>query len=341
VPPRFATAGLILCAAAGVACGDDTRVQPPLPPQAFTAVVLPDTQYYAAIFHDIFLAQTQWIVAHRDEQQIAFVMHEGDMVDADYADQWGVASSALRALDGVVPYVVTAGNHDYAGPNLADRMGMINAYFPPSSFAASPSFGGTYEDGHIENNFSIVAAGGRSWLLMSLEFGPRDEVVAWANQVLKSHADKEAIVVTHAYLYGNDRYDFAAHPEQVWSPHRYFMTDHPGSTINDGEELFRKLIEPNSNVRFVLSGHVITPAAGRLTSTRADGTRVHQILANYQSCDYPCEFANGRKVNGGNGYLRLMRFDPVAHQVSVSTYSPYLDRYLDDSDNQFTLAWDN
>ncbi|HET6279319.1 MAG TPA: metallophosphoesterase [Polyangia bacterium] len=322
-----------------VSCGDDIGGKPPVPPESFTVVVLPDTQYYAAVFHDIFPAQTQWIVGHRDEQQIAFVIHAGDIVDKDDPDQWAVASPALRALDGVVPYVVTAGNHDYT--NLATRMGMINTYFPPAAFAATSWFGGTYEEGHIENNFSIVAAGGRSWLLMSLEFGPRDEVVAWANQVLKSHADKEAIIVTHAYLYGNDRYDFLAHPEQVWSPHTYLMVDQPDSTINDGEELFRKLIEPNSNVRFVLSGHVITPGAGRLTSTRADGTHVHQILANYQSCDYACEFANGKKVNGGNGYLRLMRFDPTAHQVSVSTYSPYLDRYLDDADNEFTLPWDN
>lgn len=321
----------------GGGCGDDGPGGPV--GQSFTVVVLPDTQYYAAVFHDIFPAQTQWIVNNRDQHQIAFVIHAGDIVDLDTAEQWGVAAPALRALDGVVPYVVTAGNHDYS--NLADRMGMINAHFPPSSFAQHEWFGGTFEDGHIENNFSIVSAGGQQWLLMSLEFGPRNQVIAWADRVLKDHAATPAMIVTHAYLYGNERYDHVGRPGQVWSPHDYIMAGQSGSTINDGEELYQKLIEPNSNVRFVFSGHVIRPSAGRLTSTRADGTRVHQILANYQSCDYPCEFAGGQKVNGGNGYLRLMRFDPVARQISVSTYSPYLDAFLRDENNEFTLSWDD
>ena len=314
--------------------------QPPELPGPFTVVVLPDTQYYAAAFHDIFPAQTQWIVNHRDDNQIAFVMHAGDIVDQDYPDQWNVAASALHLLDGVVPYVLTAGNHDYK--SLMDRTGMINAYFPPSGFASAPWFGGTFEDGHLENSFSLVRAGGRDWLLMSLEFGVRDEVITWADLVLKQHADRQAVIITHAYLFGNERYDHVRSPEQAWNPHSYVvMTDQPNTTINDGEELWQKLIEPNSNVRLVLSGHVITPGAGRLTSTRPDGTRVHQILANYQSCAYPCQFLAGQRVNGGNGYLRLMRFDPAAHQISVSTYSPYVDAFIRDGDNEFTLPWDD
>ncbi|HEX3697624.1 MAG TPA: metallophosphoesterase [Polyangia bacterium] len=319
--------------------GADIVALPPAASGAFTVVVLPDTQYYAAVFHDIFPAQTQWIVNHRDDNQIAFVMHAGDIVDQDLPEQWTVAAAALHLLDGVVPYVLTAGNHDYA--NLADRTGMINSYFPPSSFASTSWFGGTFEDGHLENSYSLVSAGGRDWLLMSLEFGMRDEVISWADQILKANPARQAIIITHAYLFGNERYDHVKSPGQSWNPHTYVMTDQTHTTINDGEELWQKLIEPNSNVRFVLSGHVIVPGSGRLTSTRADGTRVHQILANYQSCAYPCEFVGAQRVDGGNGYLRLMRFDPGAHQIAVSTYSPYVDNFLHDADNEFTLPWDD
>ena len=77
-------------------------------------MVLPDTQYYAASFPDIFMKQTSWIVENRDAQQIAFVLHTGDIVDSDVPAQWTVASNSLHMLDGVVPYVIAAGNHDYA-----------------------------------------------------------------------------------------------------------------------------------------------------------------------------------------------------------------------------------
>lgn len=302
----------------------------------FSVVVLPDTQYYAAAFPDIFESQARWIVDVREAQNVAFVLHEGDLVDSDTPEQWQVASRALHKLDGLVPYVLAAGNHDYA--NLADRMGMMNAYFPPTVLAQAPTFGGTFEEGHSENSFSLVPAGGETWLLLTLEFGPRDEALRWADGVLKGHAGSPAILVTHAYLFGDARYDHTR-VAQPWNPHEYIMAGQPGSSINDGEEIWSKLVLPNSNVKLVLSGHVISPSVGRLTSTRPDGTRVHQLLANYQSCAYPCETLDGVRVNGGNGFLRLLRFDPAARMISVTTYSPYLDELKRDPGNEFQLDW--
>jgi hypothetical protein len=248
-----------------------------------------------------------------------------------------VASRAIHRLDGLVPYVLAAGNHDYA--NLADRMGMMNQFFPPAELAHQPTFGGTFEEGHAENSFSLVTAGGQMWLLLALEFGPRDQVLAWADGVLRAHADAPAILVTHAYLFGNERYDHARGPAHPWNPHAYVMANQPGTTINDGEEIFQKLVLPNSNVKLVLSGHVIEPQTGRMTSVRADGTRVHQLLANYQTCAYPCETLGGVSVKGGNGFLRLLRFDPATRSISVTTYSPYLDQHRRDPRNEFTLDY--
>src|SRR6476660_10325807 len=153
-----------------------------VPATAFSVVVLPDTQYYSSSWPDIFAAQTRWIVTNREAQQIAFVLHTGDVVDSDLPAQWDPASQALHLLDGEIPYAMTAGNHDYF--NLADRMGMINTYFPPSHFTQYPWFGGTFEPGHLENSFSLFSAGGGRWVVLALEFGPRDEVLAWADSVL-------------------------------------------------------------------------------------------------------------------------------------------------------------
>lgn len=319
------------------------RVLLPLPDD-YSVVVLPDTQYYASSWPEIFMSQARWIAEKHDEQRIAFVLHTGDLVDEDLPVQWDIASRALHMLDGVVPYVVAAGNHDYR--DLADRIGMVNVYFPPAGFAPNPWFGGTFEPGHVENSFSVITAGATRWLIISLEFGPRDEVLAWADSVLKVFRDRPAIIITHAFLYHDgSRYDRAGLAPQSFNPHTYVMMGQTRTTINDGQEMWQKLILPNPNVKLVFSGHDVSYAdippgtTARLTSARPDGSLVHQILANYQTCTQkPCTTSlQGTTVLGGNGFLRLLRFSPTAGTISVTTYSPYVDQWLTDPTNQFVL----
>jgi hypothetical protein len=375
--PVVVIRAICLAGLAAIACGcepppDTARLEPPadgaapdgsadatagaLPDagsgagEPYSFVVLPDTQYYSSSWPDIFTSQTRWVVDNRQAQKIAFVLHTGDIVDSDVPAQWMPASQSLQLLDGQIPYAITAGNHDYF--NLADRMGLVNSYFPPSHFAADPWFGGTYEDGHVENNFSLFPAGAGRWLVIALEFGPRDEVLAWADSVLKIYRDVPAIIITHAYLYHDStRYDFSgAHGAQNFNPHSYIISGQPGTSVNDGEQIWQKLIAPNGNVKLVFSGHDVSQnslppgTTGRLTSTRSDGSMVHQILANYQTClGPPCEtFDDGSgapaaTVRGGNGYLRILRFSPADQTIAVTTYSPYVDQYLTDDGNQFTL----
>jgi hypothetical protein len=293
----------------------------------YSVVILPDTQYYSSTFPEIFDSQASWILSERVAGNVSFVLTEGDLVDSDIPEQWMRASHSLHMLDGLVPYVIVAGNHDYTV--IMDRSSMINGYFPPSAFSSYPWFKGTFESDRIENNYTLfdLPNGGAQWLVLSLEFGPRDEVLAWADAIVKQHPTTPTMIVTHAYLYSDDhRYDRVAYPDQAWSPYDY-VTGPPG-TVNDGEQMWQKLVRPNSNIRFVFSGHVLNDGVGRLTSTRDDGTVVHQILADYQVYD-----------SGGNGYLRVMQFFPADGVVHVRTYSPYVDAFMTDADNDFVLRY--
>jgi hypothetical protein len=310
------------------------------PTGRFSIAILPDTQFYASSYPAIFDKQVGWLVSNRTALELAFVLHEGDIVDADNDEQWKRASNSLHMLDNVVPYVLATGNHDIT--TLADvkrtAVGM-NKYFPVSGFA--PWLQETFEPDRIENHYAIITAGGREWLILTVEFGARDEVLTWANDVLARHRLLPAILLTHAYMFNDGgRYDFAAKPtQQPWNPHWYKM---PGST-NDGEEMWRKLVALHSNLLFVFSGHVLFPGAGRLTSMRPDGSHVHQMLANYQTCPNlyePCLIPGRGMTEGGDGFLRLMTIYPRAHKVTVETYSPYLDEHLTDDSNQFVLDLD-
>lgn len=297
---------------------------------SFTVVALPDTQYYAASYPEILDAQVSWLIDQAGAGNVAFVLHEGDIVDNDVPRQWQPAAASLHRLDGIVPYVLSAGNHDYVGAGWdASRGTLIDDYFPVSTFARNPWFMGTLDPDHIENNFELfdIPGAGR-WLVISLEFGPRDQALAWADAIAKRYAPTPAMVVTHAYLYDDDtRYDHTAATNQTWNPHAYPIAKRPGS-VNDGEEIWRKLVVGNSNIRFVFCGHVLGKGVGHLTSVRPDGTTVHQVLANYQMLP-----------QGGGGYLRIMQFYPSLRAVHIQTYSPYLDAFKIDPDNDFSLDY--
>jgi hypothetical protein len=298
---------------------------------SFTIVVLPDTQYYAGKYPEILDAQVGWIAAQRERARIALVAHEGDIVDEDEPVQWQRAAGSLHRLDGQVPVLLSAGNHDYRRTGMhIDRRTSLDAYFWPQAPDGTIIGEGTYQPGRLENSFIRLAAGGETWLVLSLEFGPRDAVLDWAGELLARYASTPAIVVTHAYLDADaTRFDHVSRHDQLWNPHRYFADDRPGA-VNDGEEIWRKLIARHANVQFVLCGHALDDGTGRLISRRADGSTVHEILANFQT-----------GALGGGGYLRIMRFSPRQRAVAVETYSPYLNQFKRDPENQFELQYDN
>jgi hypothetical protein len=64
-------------------------------PDAFTVVVLPDTQIYAWLYPETFEAQTRWIAENKDTERIVFVTHVGDIVETGTAaEEWANAQAA-------------------------------------------------------------------------------------------------------------------------------------------------------------------------------------------------------------------------------------------------------
>ncbi len=304
------------------ACSETPKKNPPPSADAFTIVVLPDTQYYSRDYPEIFEAQTRWIAEKAVERNIAFVVHVGDIVDRNSEIEWERAARAMSHL-GDLPYVLVPGNHDMGTGGAADsRVSFMPVYFPYDELADNLTFIDTFPPGDVASVAHLIPTPQGPWLAIGLEFAPREETVEWANGIMSAFPDIPAMAVTHAYLYYDDtRYDHMHRPEQEWSPYSYGVAS---EGVNDGEDLFTKLVSPNNNIRLVVSGHVLNDGVGRLTSTRANGSFVHQILANYQ----------GRRL-GGEGYLRLLEVSPS--QIQVRTYSPYLDQFLLGDDNEFIL----
>ncbi len=325
---RTTPALAVLLATATAGCGDGL-VEPgvdaaPVPYDPWTLVVLPDSQGTVYQHPDVWLAQTRWIAEQAATLDLRLVVHVGDITEWNTPAEWEVARRGIDELEAAAPLVLVPGNHDY--DVSVYRTSRLGAYWPAAALAARPTFGGLYEADRTDNSYQLLDVDGAPWLVLGLEWGPRDAVLDWAGAVLDAHPDHRAIVVTHAFTYLDDRrYDWATHgAAQRYNPHSYVGVAWP--EVNDGEEIWQRLIAPRSSVELVVSGHVPDEGVGRLSTPAAGGRPVHQLLANFQSGPM-----------GGSGYLRIMTF--TGYGLDVRTYSPWLDRFETAPEHQFVLPW--
>ena len=278
----------------------------------FMIVALPDTQYYSQDGTEHFSDQTQWSVDNRDLENIVFVTHLGDIVDDrdTYESQWIVANTAMSILDGQVPYGMAPGNHDIYPDGTAYY---YDYYFPYTRYEAEPWFGGRYEPSNYKSNYQLLTVSGIDLLFLHLEADYPDYVIAWADGVLSAYPDRLCILSTHIYMHGSTS-------ERTTSA--YFRPDG-----NSAEVLWNDLIRLHPNVKMVLCGH--SCEAARRTDLNLMGEPVHQVLSDYQC-----------RHDGGQGWMRLMRFSPDNGEIYVQTYSPTEDQYETGDDHEFTLSMD-
>lgn len=179
---------------------------------------------------------------------------------------------------------------------------LYNKYFGVSRFAGKNYYGGHYGGGN-DNNYALFSASGMDFIVVSLEYQPSTELIDWADGLLKTYSNRRAIVVSHDIL----------NLDNSWSyPAIYFD------------------LKDNPNLFLMLCGHMHLPydGAGMRTEIGDHGNPVHILIADYQDFE-----------NGGNGYLRILRFSPSNDKIYVQTYSPYDSTYLTDPENQFDLAY--
>jgi len=300
--------------------------------KSFTLAVLPDTQFYCDTrlklskkwgngdLRRYFFEQTRWVQDNQKRLNVVFLVHEGDIVQADAHEEWAIAKEAMSILDGKVPYCMCLGNHDmgfkksnnkYGGDIAVNRTTHFNKYFPREKFAKRKEFGGTFDPERHDNSWYHFDAAGMNFLIVSLECKPRDEVLEWANKVVAGHPNHRVIVLTHAYMRANGkRFDKLGYK----------------ITGNAGEAMWQKLVSKHKNIFMVLCGHSSGEAV--LTSKGDHGNQVHQVLSDYQNLH-----------NGGESWLRYMVFKPEENKISTYTYNPALKKFRDDPSSRFDLDY--
>ncbi len=300
-------------------------------PDSWSVIMLPDPQSYQKFERNqpLFELMIAWISENIDRLNIKLVMCTGDLVeqneminpDGKAANQpskaqWESVAKAFSRLDGKVPYMLAAGNHDYGYSNISVRRSNYNTYFPvDKNFLTQKGIREVALNGDnipsLENAvYEFSSPQGRKFILLTLEFAPRDTILNWAKKVVaqEKYRNHTAIVLTHSYLNAKD---------QQIEKENYPITDG-----NYGAAIWQKLVQPSSNIQLVFSGHIGVPndARGHVgfrVDKNAAGKKVNQMAFNAQA------MGGGWYGNGGDGWLRILEFLPDGKAVKVKTFSPF------------------
>lgn len=293
--------------------------------KSFEFVVIPDTQTYVEEFPEIYLDQMEWIAENQD--RFSFALHVGDITQSNNEEEWEIAKEGFDLLEGKVAFSFSLGNHDMGSEpgKFADtrNTSLANKYFSADEISYVIA---SFPEGTVDNLASTFTINDEQWMVLSLEFGPRNKTLEWAAELVDNHSEHKVILVTHAYLFE----DGTLHEgEDWWLPEGYGIGEDEGSDApNNGGEIWEKLVSRHENIKMVFSGHILKSGVGTLVSTGDNGNKVYQMLANYQ------KGVDGSE-KGGNGFLRIIKVSEDS--ISVKTYSPWLGEYKKDEEHEFTF----
>lgn len=299
----FAIKFLVLIVARGIA-----NEPAAAPPGTFSFIVLPDTQAYVTSESAHYLeSEVNWILDNRERQRIAFVSHVGDIVNRYESDaEWEIARKHLLQLAGVLPFGFSVGNHDMLSNGDSRK---FQETFPASLFAVFRWYGGQIKNN--ANSYQLISVEGMDFLMLHLECNAPDAVLAWANDVLESHADRRAMITTHMYLGPTQRpreaHEFFDAPKARMRWHKTHK-----ERANTPQQMWEKCFSRHHSLFLICCGDQSRTQAMHRTVQAKHGNSVHECLSDYRQ-----------------GFLRIYRFEPNRDRISVMTYSPHLQKLCD------------
>lgn len=297
---------------------------------SWSLILFPDVQTYVKFDYNqpILDLMVAWVSNNMETLNTKMVLCTGDLVEQNdlfnpngksanqaSVSQWEAVSSAFGRLDGLLPYILTTGNHDYGILSAENRFTHFDTYFPPNKNRLNQKMlreVGTNVEGRptlANATYEFVSPHGRKFLVLVLEFAPRDETLEWAKKVIEKeqYNDHTVILLTHSYLDHNNNH--------------IVKEGYKLSNPNYGEAIWQKLVQPSKNIEMVLAGHIAKPddlhahIAFRVDKNAA-GKKVSQMVFNAQA------LGGGWHGNGGDGWLRILEFLPDGKTVKMKTFSP-------------------
>ncbi len=304
------TAILVLSVCPTVFAADFFTDKEPVTDYAYSFVFVGDTQKVNYYNPENFTKIYDWIADNIEEKNIKHVFGLGDITEKNTTEEWVRFQENIAKIDGLVPYSLVRGNHDGA-------TGMI--YYAPESYVSS--LDGTFE-GNVLNCWQEFTVGDIKYLSLCLDYGPSDEVLEWANEVVASHPNHNVIVTTHSYLEadGSIGDENGSHPASK---------DNGG---NDGIDIWNDFARYHPNILMIVSGHISSATIVETTATGVYGNTVSQFLIDSQNNDA------GYQGSGGVGAVAIFYMSEDGRTVDIEYYSTIQEAfYIEENQYRTTL----
>ncbi|MBP5274623.1 MAG: metallophosphoesterase [Abditibacteriota bacterium] len=272
-------------------------------PIAWSIAFLGDTQVVNDLYPEKFHLLIDAILAKKDEYNIKYVMGLGDITNRNLPREWELAKEQYDRLNGVIPWGVVIGNHDGSKE--------YNAAFGTPEYRASCD--GVFEEGKIDNSYRFLTVGQNKYIVFTLEYGPRDEVMEWAGKLIDEHPECKAIITTHCYLFrdgttmdAKDMYPAAGRP-------------------NNGDDLWEKYFRKHKNIQLVICGHDPWDLVVCRQEKGDAGNMVTQFLIDPQGTDANLKGAClicflGFSEDGKKAYVRYWSADRDMYYIKDNQY---------------------
>ena len=273
-------------------------------------VVLPDTQKLVTSWEDTYYEQMQWIADNEDALNIQAVLHMGDMVDNNTAREWTICEAGTDILQNAgIPWMPMRGNHDDAD--------YFNNYYDYTTYGTNQSwFGGAYHSDKLEHTYWCVTVGQREYMILSLGWAPSWDVLAWAQDIVEAHSDKNVILTCHAYMNSDGT---LLDSSDAHCPSSY----HPG--YPDGDDVW-DAFKGYENVVLAMGGHIHSANIVTFVDQNGTGRDVTSLLVDRQNDDMANHY----------GMVAVLTFHNGSNTVDVNWYSVRYDA-LYRAKNQFSI----
>ena len=255
----------------------------------------------------------------RHGKNVVCILQDGDVTNGNTSVEWQRFNRVTETAAEEILYVASTGNHDYDWDKDNKIIGRRTTHI--SKYASFPltlsKIEACYESGRIENMVIHNEIYGSRYDILVLEFGPRKEVLKWAQDYVSSHPDHNFLLLTHEYLTSEGkRITNDSHAELQLK----------NTTWSVPEDIWQKLVKNNDNIVCVLCGH--NGFSSQLFTTNSFGREVPQILFNLQFLE-----------NGGDGWIQLWEFPPQSDTVNVSVYNTIRREIHPDKSTKFKFRY--
>jgi len=241
--------------------------------------------------------------------------------------------------DAGIPYSVILGNHDYNNFSMDIGSGRhadyYNYYF--SSQMYDEAFPGTVVSRYSNNTpefaknndtmmnviyeMDATPKGSSTpikYLVVSFEFGPDDDMLAWANEVVSrpEFSSHRVITTTHAMNYLDGEY--MAEESAFCNPVEYGWVNSEGILgANNGKQIFDKFVTKHGNSFFTTGGHVAHESLADRTDVGDYGNTIYSLLVDFQ-CMYS---------STGDSLIVVAKVNESTKKITFKTYNPVTNKF--------------